>query len=89
MTTGRFMTTVSVLALGFAVAGAVPAVAQNTTPPPAAVNTPSTDATSPKPGTNITPPATTEQQGAPQPNHRMSRVFCGSDGGASTETRCD
>jgi hypothetical protein len=75
MTTGRLMTTLSVLALGFAVAGAVPALAQNTTTPqpqptpqpPAATNPPSTNAPSPTPGTNAAPPAPMEQQGAAQP----------------------
>jgi hypothetical protein len=70
------MTTLSVLALGFAVAGAVPALAQNTTTPqpqpaptpPAATNAPSTNAPSPTPGTNAMPAAPTEQQGAAQPN---------------------
>jgi hypothetical protein len=89
MTTGRLMTTLSVLALGFAVAGAVPALAQNTTMPPAAANEPSTGATSPTLGANATPPAPTEQQGAAQSKHPTTRVYCGSDGGANTKSRCD
>jgi hypothetical protein len=57
MTTGRLMTTLSVLGLGFAVAEAAPVLAQNYTaapqpaPPPAATPTPGM------------PPPTTEQQG--------------------------
>ena len=66
------MSTLSVLTLGFAVAGAAPAFAQNTTAPqppptpPAANNPPS-----PTPGTTAAPPpppAPTEQQGAAQTN---------------------
>jgi hypothetical protein len=76
MTTGRLITTVSMLAVGLVVAGAVPALAQNTPAPqpqpaptpPAATNAPSTNAPSPTPGTNAMPPAPTEQQGAAQPN---------------------
>ena len=59
MTTGRLMTTLSVLGLGFAVAGAAPVLAQNytTAPPPP----PAPPAATPTPGM---PPSTTEQQGA-------------------------
>ena len=89
MTTGRVMTTLSVLALGFAMAGAVPALAQNMTSPPAATNAPSTNANSPTLGANATPLAPTEQQGAAQPKHPTTRVYCGSDGGANTKLRCD
>lgn len=86
MTTGRLTTTLSTLALGFVVAGAVPALAQNTTTPLAAPNAPSTNATS---QTNATPPAPTEKQGAAQPDHQTVAVNCGSDGGSNTKSRCD
>jgi hypothetical protein len=58
MTTGRLTTTLSVLGLGFAVAGAGPVLAQNYTTAPQPAPTP--PVATPTPGT---PPPTTEQQG--------------------------
>ena len=81
MTTERLMTTLSALALGFAVAGAVPAIAQNTTAPQPAPTPPAATAPSPTPATPppaatmpATPPSTAMHQAHPTHHMAMTHV---------------